>query len=168
MIRALVPFTFILFNVALAGDYQPDPAIEYTFDAPQESPGGPTEEEKRWARSLTTNLRKGGGNPNVVFHFARSTATFSINGEPQVDFVFVSRDDPDVYFIVKDNYARFIINFKKKYVSARNYGNSLFIPPSKSFCVLVLDRKHWPPGGIPVSSAPGNQEIFEGRVVSWH
>jgi hypothetical protein len=58
--------------------------------------------------------------------------------------VFVSRDDPDVYFVVEDTYARFIINFRTREVGARNYGGSIFIPPSKSFAVLILDKKDWP------------------------
>jgi hypothetical protein len=168
MTRGLAPFGFLLCAVAFAGDYEPDPAVEYTFVAPQESPAASSSAEERWVESLTANLRKGGANPSVVYRFSRSTATFSINGSPQNNLVFVARDDPDVYLVLEDLYARFIINFKTGDVGARNYGGSLFVPPSKSFCVLVLDRRDWPPGGIPITSAPGNQAKFQGRSVAWH
>jgi hypothetical protein len=80
--------------------------------------------------------------------------------------VFVSRDDPDVYLVVEDNYAWFTVNFRTQHVYA--YGSGLFLPPSRSFGVLIFDRKQWPPGGIPIESARGNQATFEGRSVSWH
>jgi hypothetical protein len=112
------------------------------------------------------NLRKGGANPDVVYHFARSTAVFAINGSSQKNLVFVSRDDPDVYLVVEDNYAWFTVNFRTQHVYA--YGSGLFLPPSRSFGVLIFDRKQWPPGGIPIESARGNQATFEGRSVSWH
>jgi hypothetical protein len=164
---------FALFGVflctgAFAGDYQPDPAVEYTFAAAVETPASSTAAEDRWVETLIANLRKGGASPNVVFRFSKSAATFSINGSRPDDLVFVSRDDPDVYLVVEDLYARFIVNFETKDVSARNYGGSIFVPPSKSFCVIVLDSRHWPPGGIPITSAPGNHPRFEGRSVSWH
>jgi hypothetical protein len=168
MIRRFAPFGLLLCTVAVAGDYQPDPAVKYTLVAQQEPPVAPTAAEERWVESLIANLREGGANPKAVYLFSRSAATFAINGSSEDDLVFVSRDDPDIYFVVEDRYARFIVNFKTQDVSARNYGDSLFIPPSKSFCVLVLDRKYWPPAGIPITSAPGNQPTFVGRSVSWH
>jgi hypothetical protein len=165
-------FGVVLCTVAVAGDYQPDAAVEYTFVAPEEGPAPSTVVEDRWVESLVANLRKGGASPNVVYRFSRSAATFAVNGSSPDDLVFVSRDDPNVYLVVEDLdgglHARFIVNFATKDVSARNYGGSLFVPPSKSFCVLVLDLRHWPPGGIPITSAPGNQPRFDGRNVSWH
>ena len=168
MIRSFAFLGLLLCTLAVAGDYQPDPTVKYTFVAQQERSEAPTATEERWVESLIANLRKSGANPSVVYRFSKSVATFAINGSREDDLVFVSRDDPDIYFVVKDQYARFIINFKTQDVSARNYGGSLFIPPSKSLCVLVLDRKDWPPGGIPITSAPENQPTFDGQSVSWH
>jgi hypothetical protein len=167
--RSFISLPFLLLCVvAVAGDYQPDPAVQYTFVAQKESPASATAAEEHWVESLIENLRRGGANPSVVYRFSRSAATFAVNGSPQGDLVFVARDDPDIYLVVPDQYARFIINFRTEEVSARNYGGSLFVPLSKSFCVLVLDSKDWPPGGIPITSAPGNRARFEGRSVSWH
>jgi hypothetical protein len=168
MMRILSPL-FVLFSaLVMAGDYQPDPAVKYSFVASSEATTSATPAEDRWIESLKANLIKAGSSPNVVYRFRRSTANLAINGLPQGDLVFVSRDDPDVYFVVEDNYARFIINFRSREVSASNYGGSIFIPPSKTFAVLILDKRHWPPGGIPIDSAPGNKATFEGRSVSWH
>jgi hypothetical protein len=155
-------------TVAAAGDWQPGPSIAYSFIAPSETPASATVAEEKWIESLKVNLQKGGAKPNVVYRFAKSAASFAVSGSVQNDTVCASRDDPDIYFVVKENYARFIINFKTREVSANNYGGNIFVPPSKSFCVLILDSKAWPPGGIPITSAPGNHAIFEGRSVLWH
>lgn len=168
MIRSCIPLGLLVSTLVIAGDYQPDPAVKYTFVASPEATTPATPAEDRWIESLMANLIKGGAHPNVVYRFARSTATFAINGSPQGNLVFVSRDDPDVYLVVEDTYARFIINFRTRDVGARNYGGSIFIPQSKSIAVLILDKKDWPPGGIPIDSAPGNKAAFEGRSVSWH
>jgi hypothetical protein len=168
MTRKFALFGVLLCSVAFAGDYQPDPAVEYTFVAQPENPASPTPAEERWVESLIANLRKGGASPNVVYRFSRSAATFAINGASQDNLVCVARDDPDVYLVVEVLHARFVVNFKTQDVGARNYGGSLFVPPSKSFCVVVLDRPTWPPSGIPITSAPGNQASFDGRSVSWH
>jgi hypothetical protein len=168
MIRIFALFVSLLCTTALAGDWQPDQNVKYTFIATPEAHTSSTVAEDQWIEDLIANLKKGGANPKVVYRFSKSMATFAINGSLQPDTVCVSRDDPDVYLVVKSNYARFIVNFKTKEIGANNYGGSVFVPPSKSFCVLVLDRKDWPPGGIPITSAPSNQATFEGRSVSWH
>ena len=168
MMRTLSPLLVLFSALVMAGDYQPDPGVKYTLVASSEATTSAKPAEDRWTESLKANLIKAGSSPNVVYHFTRSTAKFAINGSPQGDLVFVSRDDPDVYFVVEGNYARFIINFRTREVSARNYGGSIFIPPSKTFAVLIRDKRDWPPGGIPIDSAPGNKATFEGRSVSWH
>jgi hypothetical protein len=167
MIRNCVVLLLLFCSAATAGDWQPDPTVKYTFTALPESVAPSTPAEDRWVESLTTKLRKGGADPKAVYRFARSSATFDVNGTRE-NHVYVSRDDPDIYFVVEENYARFIINFRDKSVGANNYGGSIFVPQSKSFCVLVLDKKGWPPGGIPIDSAPGNKATFEARSVSWH
>jgi|SRR5712672_2645606 len=168
MISRSASLIFLLCTAATAGDWQPNPNIQYTLTIKHEANSSPTVGEDRWIESLLANLRKGGANPKVTYRFTKSTATFAINGSIQQDTVCVSRDDPDIYFIVNENYARFIINFKTGDVGANGYAGGIFVSPSKSFCVLVLDQKGWPPSGIPIASAPDNHATFEGRSVSWH
>lgn len=156
-------------SVAVAGDWQPNPELKHRFVAHPETSQPATESENAWVESLVANLKRGGANPQVVYRLSRSSATYEVNGEPSTWPIFISRDNPDLYVIVNDTGrpgARFIVNFKDNTVSAYGHGTSLYLPTSRRFAAIVLDRD-WDIGGIPVSGGENNP-LFEGRTATWY
>jgi hypothetical protein len=152
---------------ASAGDWQPNPNEKHYLLAPSESPAPATESEDRWVTSLLENLRRGRAKPDFVHRFARSSARYTINGEPQDGTVFVYRENPRVFLILNRGHpwADFVVNFEEAFVDAPGWG-TIYVPPSRSFCVVVFDHAS-SLRGIPVTGAPGNPS-FTGHEVSWH
>jgi len=170
-VRASACFLLVLLYLApaAAGDWQPDPAVRHRLVAEPELLRPATPSEDSWVDSLVENLRRGGASRNVIYRLSRSSATYDVNGQPSSLPVFVSRNNPNVYIIVDDAegvFAKFIVNFEDSTVSAYGHGHSLFIPRSRAFAVIVLDRD-WGIGGVPVRGDPGNPS-FEERTANWY
>jgi len=153
----------------MAGDWQPNPNVVHQFAAPPGAPSQPTPDENQWVEALVANLRRGGANPRFVYRFSRSSADYRVNGEASPLPIFVYRDNPDIFIVVAEDgrpYAKFVINFSDRVVGTYGHGTSLYVPPSKRFCVIVLDRD-WGIGGIPVIDDDENPQ-FRDRTVTWH
>lgn len=152
----------------LAGEWQPNPGVRYELTAPPEQPSPATRSENAWVAALIDNLKEGGAKPDAVYRFSRSSATFKINGSPGDRTVFVSRDNPDLFLILDEDdptYVQFIVNFQAEEVSFAAFGRSVFLPRSRSFCVVILDRES-KLAGLPVTGGSENPS-FVGRTAAW-
>jgi hypothetical protein len=168
MIARSTALALLLFaSAAVAGDWQPDPNFRHELVFRDEVPAPATPAEERWLDSLVAGLKRGGANPSSIHRFARSSATYSLNGRAR-DEVFVSRETPRIHLVVirsEPNLSTFVVDKDRKQVGV-NVGGSLFLPPSRSFCVVVLDGD-WPIAGIPVTGPPGDPS-FSDHSVTWY
>jgi hypothetical protein len=150
-----------------AGDWQPNPGVKNELIAPVEQPSAATSSENQWVETLIRNLKRGGANPAFVHRFSSSSAEYRVNGERREGVVFIYRDEPDVFLIASSDasFAEFVINFKGHSVDSVSFG-TIYIPPSRRFCVVVFDRDY-SLRGIPVAGSADNPS-FRDRVASWY
>jgi hypothetical protein len=155
--------------LARADDWQPDPARRRELRVTDEAPAPATPAEDRWVASLVAGLARGGATPKVVRRFSRVSATYAINRERQTEDVYLSREAPRIYLVVGRSVpagAEFVADFQAKELGAFALGGSVFLPPSRSFCVVVLDADR-PIRGIPIAVTADNPS-FSDHSVSWY
>ena len=171
MIRVWSLLVVVMWSIPiLAGDWQPNPDVRNELTIPQDTPAASAGSEDLWVDSLVRNLREGGANPDYVYRFSRSVADYKINGKSADNEVYVNRQNANIFLIIEETdrpFAKFVVNFGTNEVSAYQFGNSVFIPPSRDFCVVVLDYETSTFAGIPVRGGSDNPR-FEGTTAYWY
>ena len=149
---------------AVAGIWEPNPAIRYELTFANESPAAATPAEDKWVASLLANLKRGGAKPQSVARYARSTATYRVNGDATNRTVFVNRDNPDTFLVGEGHSMQFVVDRKSHRIDLAVPGTATFLPRSLNFCVVVYPGGV---GGIPVMGGADNPKFTE-EMVSWY
>ncbi len=167
--RSLTALVLALVAIpAFAGYWRPDPSQLRELRVSSESLSPAKESEDSWIEGLVTNLRRGGNRPDHVYRFAAVSAEYRINGKVQDVLTCAYRQNPQIFIILSDSsppWAQFIVNFEQKSIYKPGW-STVYVPPSRSFCAVVLDHET-NFRGIPVVGEAGNPS-FDGRSVEWH
>ena len=132
---------------AAAGSWWPNFERHYQFTYGDAESGRIDEAHRQWVESLVRNLTAKGGTVDHVAYFAKSSATFAIDGVAVKDAVFVREDDPR-QFLILYNYYAFLVDTAAEKVTVLGGGISFHTPKSAAFAVVVV------PQGLKISGVP--------------
>ncbi len=149
--------------LATAGIWEPDPGRVFVLDVTDIEVYETSDDDRRWASSLITNLMNRGGVVRNWDWFARTSARLAVDGSEVEAEVFRRVDEPGVFLVIHGRHW-FYVDFDKREI--RLVGEaatpSLHYPPSRDFVVALNGF-----GGLPVRD-PGKSPTFETHRVSWY